>query len=464
MSITTYPLDGIDYDAADAAGYFATRQSGVYSSDEDFVVRPAGGLRLTVSAGQAWVHPSRFVGYSLIQYDQQTLVLSVADSKRPRIDRIVLRCDLAARQSSLVVLQGTDSTNPTAPSLTRTNLVYDLCLAEIARSAGSTGVLASDITDTRLDEELCGVMRDGVTGIPTADLLAQAKARINALQETASASAQAAANSEKNAATSATAAASSATAAKNSQTAAKTSESNAASSATTATTKANAAASSQKAAADSEKNAAASQTAAKSSETAAASSASAAKTSETNAAASAKASQNSQTAAKTSETNAASSASAAAESASAAKTSETAAASSASGASSSASAAAKSASGAAASASAAKADAATASEMKQFVEQNVGSFYNSYTLTLAVSGWASHTGEPAGYGYHLDAALTDATTERLPVAAIAPASIDTAQTAQLATICQTADGSVRFFAKTKPAKDLTVYLTLFGKR
>lgn len=60
--ITTYPLDGITYDAADAAGYCATRTSGVYSSEADFAVTPAGGMRITVSAGQAWVHPARWVG------------------------------------------------------------------------------------------------------------------------------------------------------------------------------------------------------------------------------------------------------------------------------------------------------------------------------------------------------------------------------------------------------------------
>lgn len=278
----------------------------------------------------------------------------------------MLRFDSNANRSEIKLISGTLSATPTAPEILKNHRQYELGLCTVKVAARSTTVFASDITDTRLDEDLCGVMRDGVTGIPTADLLAQAKARINELEQAADASAKAAQSSASDA--------------KSSASAAKTSQSAAASSASTASTKA------------------------------------------TEAAASAKTAQDSATAAKSSQTAAASSASSA------------------------------------------KADAAAVTEMKTFVEQNVGSFYNSYTLTLAVSGWASHTGEPAGYGYHLDAALTDAATERLPVAAIAPASIDAAQTAQLATICQTADGSVRFFAKTKPTKDLTVYLTLFGKR
>ena len=48
--------------------------------------------------------------------------------------------------------------------------------------AGSTAVTAADITDTRADETVCGVMRDGVTGIPTAQLQTQAKAMLDSLQ------------------------------------------------------------------------------------------------------------------------------------------------------------------------------------------------------------------------------------------------------------------------------------------
>lgn len=106
-----------------------------------------------------------------------TLTLTAADPTRTRIDRIVLRYDAAARKTSLLVLEGTpDSSSPAAPAITRTALVYDLCLAEIRRTAGSTAVTSADITDTRTDEDVCGIMRDGVTGIPTAQLLEQWRA------------------------------------------------------------------------------------------------------------------------------------------------------------------------------------------------------------------------------------------------------------------------------------------------
>ena len=175
--IITYPENGITYDADDASGYLATRLSGVYSAEDDFAVSISGELSLTVSAGQAWVRPSRFKGRSIIMEQPTTLTLTAADPVRSRIDRVVLRYDAAARQTRLQVLEGTpDSASPTAPAITRTALVYDLCLAEITRPAGSTAITAADLTDTRADEDICGIMRDGVTSIPTAQLIAQWRA------------------------------------------------------------------------------------------------------------------------------------------------------------------------------------------------------------------------------------------------------------------------------------------------
>ena len=180
--IITYPENGITYDADDASGFLSTRLSGVYSADEDFAVTANGGLTVTVSAGQAWVRPARFRGRSIILEQPETVTLTAADTVRSRIDRLVLRYDAAARKTRLQVLEGTpDSASPTAPEITRTALVYDLCLAEIRRPAGSTEITAADITDTRADEAVCGVMRDGVTGIPTAQLQAQALAMMTQL-------------------------------------------------------------------------------------------------------------------------------------------------------------------------------------------------------------------------------------------------------------------------------------------
>ena len=219
--IVLYPANGFDFDAADVAAYLAGLTSGVFSGDEDFPVTAAGGLKVTVGAGRGWVHPSRFTGYSITKREADTLTMPLADPSLPRIDRIVMRYDAGARAASLHVLQGTASSTPTAPAISRTELIYDLCLAEITRPAGSTCISTGQITDTRLDEALCGIVRDGVTGIPTDELLAAAKERINALEEKATSSAAAAKDSAEAAKSSETKSAASEKNARTSETAAK---------------------------------------------------------------------------------------------------------------------------------------------------------------------------------------------------------------------------------------------------
>ena len=177
--IVTYPLGGITYDAEDAAAYFSTRTSGVFSTEEDFAVTVAedGGTAVTVGAGRAWMHVSRWVGLNVTMREAQILTLPLADSALPRIDRVVLRYDATSRSTSLQVLQGAPSSEPTGPDLSHTEMVYDLCLAEVSRPAGQTSVSAASITDTRTDAALCGLMRDGVTGIPMEELGRQALAK-----------------------------------------------------------------------------------------------------------------------------------------------------------------------------------------------------------------------------------------------------------------------------------------------
>lgn len=219
--IVLYPANGFDFDAADVAAYLAGLTSGVFSSAEDFPVTAADGLTVTVGAGRGWVHPSRFTGYSITKREADTLTMPLADPSLPRIDRIVMRYDAGARAASLQVLQGTASSTLTAPAISRTELIYDLCLAEITRPAGSTAVTTGQITDTRLDEKLCGIVRDGVTGIPTEELLAAARERIGELEEKATTSAAAAKDSAEAAKSSETKSAASEERAKTSETAAK---------------------------------------------------------------------------------------------------------------------------------------------------------------------------------------------------------------------------------------------------
>ena len=69
-----------------------------------------------------------------------------------------------------------------APDVVQTELVYELGLYTVSVAAGSTVIKAADVTDTRLNEQVCGLMRDGVTGLPTAQIARQADALLDAIK------------------------------------------------------------------------------------------------------------------------------------------------------------------------------------------------------------------------------------------------------------------------------------------
>lgn len=183
MAIITYPLNGIDYDAENAETYLCTRTSGVYSADGNFQASVTGDRQVTISTGLAWIRNTVAAGKSVYVSEPVSVKIPMADGTRDRIDRIVLRFDKAANRSEIVVKQGEPSSAPVAPSVERTELVYELGLCTVLCKAGSTLVEIADVTSTLLDESVCGIMRDGVTGIPTAQLQEQVEALIDELRQ-----------------------------------------------------------------------------------------------------------------------------------------------------------------------------------------------------------------------------------------------------------------------------------------
>lgn len=402
--IVLYPANGFDFDAADVAAYLAGLTSGVFSGDEDFPVTAAGGLKVTVGAGRGWVHPSRFTGYSITKREADTLTLPLADPSLPRIDRIVMRYDAGARAASLQVLQGTASSTPTAPAISRTELIYDLCLAEITRPAGSTSITTGQITDTRLDEALCGLVRDGVTGIPTDELLAAARERISALEEKATSSAAAAKDSAEAAKSSETKSAASEKTAKASETAAKQILTDTQNAVKTVTANMNAAAGSASTAATKAGEASTSAGAASTSRQAAE-----------------KAQKAAEAAAALAGTRAGTDKALNTENA--------------------------------------PADAAA-------VGKAFASIIKAYDITLATSGWKATSdtaAKNAGWAYQCDATVSGCTAALEPSATVSLESVVVAQKAGLGSICSTDAGFCRFYAEKVPTADISLRLLLTNK-
>ena len=176
MSIITYPLNGVTYDAEDVSTYLCTRTSGVYAKDSNYAVSVTGPRQITVAPGLAWINYDDFKGVSVCSREAVNLIVPDADSTMPRIDRVVLQFDTAANLTAVKLKPGTPAAAPEPPAILQNHNQYELGLCTVSVPAGSSVVTAADITDTRADEDVCGVMRDGVTGIPTAQLQAQALA------------------------------------------------------------------------------------------------------------------------------------------------------------------------------------------------------------------------------------------------------------------------------------------------
>ena len=181
MSIITYPLNGVTYDAEDVSTYLCTRTSGVYAKDTNYAVSVTGARQITVAPGLAWINYDDFKGVSACSREAVNLTVPDADSTLPRIDRVVLQFDTAANLTAVKLKPGTPAAAPEPPAILQNHNQYELGLCTVSVPAGSSVVTAADITDTRADEDVCGVMRDGVKGIPTAQLQAQALAMLTQL-------------------------------------------------------------------------------------------------------------------------------------------------------------------------------------------------------------------------------------------------------------------------------------------
>lgn len=167
MSIITYPLNGVMYDATDAETYLCTRKSGVYSADECFGAEVTGNRTVVIGPGLAWISNKQFAGKSVVSNAREQIEIPTADGALPRIDRIVLRYDKAANASVIALKQGAPASSPQPPAVQQGELIYELGLYTVYVAAASLTVSMADVTSTMLDESVCGLMTDGVTGLPT---------------------------------------------------------------------------------------------------------------------------------------------------------------------------------------------------------------------------------------------------------------------------------------------------------
>lgn len=178
-----FPLDNTEYEASALGAWFATRTRGVLSSGDNFAVTASGtGMSVTLQPGYGWLRRNAHWGTVVWMEEPETFILDPADGTLPRIDVIALRLDKDNNTAQPILRKGTFSNAPTFTAPVRDTHADEVYAASILVQPGAVKILQSDVTDLRLNETYCGIMRDGITGIPTAQLQEQAQQLIEQLR------------------------------------------------------------------------------------------------------------------------------------------------------------------------------------------------------------------------------------------------------------------------------------------
>ena len=138
---------------------------------------------ISIDVGMAWMHLSRFNGAAVALKSKTFVDMGLPNATYPRIDALVLQFDANKNGAELVSKQGTASSNPQPPAVSRTEALYELHLLHVLRSPGAPSITAADVTDLRLNEKYCGLMADSVTRVDTVAIDAQVTALIQKLRE-----------------------------------------------------------------------------------------------------------------------------------------------------------------------------------------------------------------------------------------------------------------------------------------
>lgn len=169
-------LNGEEYDrvylAQHFAAYFASFiGNGVYaehSNQLQVMEMATPQMQIGIERGQGWIN-----GYWYENTDTLYIPVDVADGVLNRIDSVVLRLGFSERNMWLAVKKGTPAVNPIAPEVTRTADYYELQLATISIPAGSIKITQAQITDTRMNQDVCGWVTGVVKQLDTTTLFNQ---------------------------------------------------------------------------------------------------------------------------------------------------------------------------------------------------------------------------------------------------------------------------------------------------
>lgn len=158
------------YKAEFFAEYFASFiANGVFPNPSTGLqVTANNDMTVTIKPGKGWIN-----GYYYSNDSDIVLSVDVADGVLKRIDRVVLTYGLVDRVITVGISKGAFASSPVAPALQRDADIYELGLADIYIANGAVSISQANITDLRLNNELCGIVHGTVDQVDTTTLFNQ---------------------------------------------------------------------------------------------------------------------------------------------------------------------------------------------------------------------------------------------------------------------------------------------------
>ena len=155
------------YSSDDWAEYFALFfNNGVFKKGLQVVSN--NDLTITIKPGYAFIN-----GHYYKNTDDLIIKITNPDGVLNRKDSIMIRQSKEDRQTRATYLTGGYDTQPVAPKIVRNESIYDLQLAEITINKGAVSITQADIKDTRMNEDVCGIVVGTVNDLVTRDYYAQ---------------------------------------------------------------------------------------------------------------------------------------------------------------------------------------------------------------------------------------------------------------------------------------------------
>lgn len=178
--ILAFPFDNTEYGAEALGAWLATRTRGVFSAEENLRVVANNNRTVTVKKGIAWLKMRDDWGIVFNNTEDMVFTVSVSDPQNIRVAAVVCQLDKISSKAEIILRIGGVGETPTP---VRDDQYDEIILAHIFLRPGYTSITAENISDLRIDENYCGIMRDGVTQIPTSDLQEQASALLETIRQ-----------------------------------------------------------------------------------------------------------------------------------------------------------------------------------------------------------------------------------------------------------------------------------------